>query len=284
MPALPHDNPHNDPTFLANLETLPEAEYQRYVKGNWEYSSDPNQMIQYAWIRDAEEFEEDTDTSQADYRKPQYVGVDVAREGNDYTVLYYADDRGLMHKERYSGLKTHEVGNLLITRIKEFDLDPDNISIDAIGLGAGVIDYLESKRIYVTPFKSSEGPMSETTHYAFANRRIEAAWMLREELRLGKISIKSNSEFVRQALQLKYFVKENKIIMESKEAIKKRLGKSPDEAEAAIMANWSRLRHIHNTLSFRYASNLTKQSKSTMVNLYKTAMSPRQTVKSEMVY
>ena len=282
MPALPHDNPFNPPAFMESLQYLPEAEYQRYVKGNWEYSSDPNQLLQYAWLRDAFDMDED---QQLQFRTPLYLGVDVAREGNDDTVLCYMDDRGIISFERRHGLGAHEVGKWIKLKMAEHKIPADNVALDAIGLGSGVSDWLKDQGIYITEFKSSYSPTEEAQHFEFGNMRMQAAWRFRNSFEAGEIECAYNVDFLKQALQLKYYTKESKLILESKEAQKKRLGKSPDTAEAAILANWVRVETSKNTLSFKYASNLTSPRKSTMVNQYMRALTPTNRAKSmEMVY
>ena len=283
MPALPHDNPHNNAKFLEGLENLPEAEYQRYVKGNWEYSADPNQLIQYAWLKECFDISEENSTK---IRTPKYLGVDVAREGDDDTVICSMDDDGIIAFERHHGLGGHEIGKILILRMKENSIPADNVAIDAIGVGGGVIDWLADQQYYVVSFKASNSPTLETEHFAFANMRIQAAWTLREDIEAGKIDIVYNEELLKQIMQLKYFTKESKLVMESKDASKKRIGKSPDTAEAAILANWVRHQSIYNTLSFNYVSNLTGDRKSTMVSQYMGILSPKQhnTISSGMVY
>jgi hypothetical protein len=232
--ALPYDNPYNTPEYLASLEDLPEAEYARYVKGDWNYASDPNQMVLFEWLTLCFK-----DTIE-EYRRPKYIGIDVAREGNDKTVFCYMDDRGIIKFEEFDQLKSFETGELVSLRIKEFGLKGHNIGVDGIGLGAGVIDDCERRGIYVTTFKSSESPTSNMQHFVFTNMRAQAHWMMREDIREQTIECKHDYEFQKQALQIKYFVEEKQIKIESKKELKKRLGCSPDKWESAVIANFMR--------------------------------------------
>lgn len=232
LQALPADNPYNTKQYLLSLESLPPAEYERFVKGNWEFADDPNQLVEYQWLKDSIVTDEELS-----FRIAKYIGADIAREGDDDTKLCYADDSAIIRFKTYKGAKTNETGAILVQEIETNGIRADNIGVDAIGLGAGVIDHCEENKYYIRSFKSSEKPSSELPHFKFANRKAEAYWLLREDLRLGRIIVPFDEDFNRQALQIRYFITDKCITIESKKDLKKRIHESPDAWDSAVIAN-----------------------------------------------
>ena len=97
--------------------------------------------------------------------------------------------------------------------------------------------------MYINAFKSSEVPQGiiDLPHLAIYNRRAEAHWMAREDIKNGRTQLCYHPMLQKQLMQLRYYTKEKYILIENKEAIKKRLeGKSPDYAEAYIIYNYLR--------------------------------------------
>jgi hypothetical protein len=225
--SLPHDNPFLTKDYLASLEYLPEAEYNRFVKGNWDYSDDPNQLIKWEWIKD--NVVEPTDEANK-------LGVDVAREGNDKTVFSFVKDNIQTKFEQYSQQDTITTSKIMIERMKEKNIGANQVSIDVVGLGAGVVDYAHSQGYYVNAYNSGSSPNSNLTHFIFKNKRAESYWNMREALESGERKILNDPELHKQLMNTRYFVKDKVLQIESKMEIKKRLGQSPDKADATIIS------------------------------------------------
>ncbi len=262
--ALPADNPYNSKEYLEGLEQLPEAEYERYVKGNWEYGGDPNQLIQFAWYK---ERKVEIDKFSV---KPVYLGIDVAREGNDYSTLAFFDDRTLLWIERYKFDSCVPLKEIVKHRIETYKINMYNVAADGIGLGASLIDLLEQDRIYIEVFKSSEKPESlpdGMEHFVFRNKRAEAHWLFREDIQHGNLDICEDLELQKQTLALKYFVEEKFIKIQDKKIFKKELGYSPDTAEAAIIGNYLRNKQIGGKIIFIKKGDVRTNSVRTMSTL-----------------
>jgi hypothetical protein len=71
-----------------------------------------------------------------------------------------------------------------------------------------------------------------------ANLRAEGYWRLRERFERGQIMIPDDDELINELTSLKYKIVNSKgtIRLEEKEEAKKRLGKSPDLADALMLA------------------------------------------------
>jgi phage terminase large subunit len=233
LQALATDNPFLDNTYLDGLKDLPEAQYQRYVMGNWEYGDDPDNLIQYSWLRDC--LSENNGII-------KYLGVDVARYGNDKTILCYASDSGIVAYDVIDKQDTAYVANYVLLKAKEHNIKSTDIAIDTIGLGAGVFDNLKEKKMHCLEFIASQAPSESQSFFKFKNLRAEAGWQLREDIRQGVVSLPNHKPFENEAVAIKYKVTDKVISIEAKEEIKKRLGFSPDYYDATVMANALRAR------------------------------------------
>jgi len=236
--ALPHENPYNSQAFLDSLEHLPEGMYKRYVLGDWEYSDDPSQLIPYQFLKRVL-------IDQPKEFRPIYMGIDVAREGNDSSSFSFFDSNRLLRIERHKVDKLHKLKDIVKTRIAEYDLEGYNIIVDGIGLGAGLVDLLDQDGIAVDMFKSSESPkgisVTGLDSFTFKNKRAEAHWLLRESIYNENVEIINDQDIIKEIPVLRYDTPDKYIVIEEKRMIKKRLGYSPDIAEAVIMGNYLRV-------------------------------------------
>ena len=71
----------------------------------------------------------------------------------------------------------------------------------------------------------------------FKNRRAEMYWTLRERLEEGAISLADNDELMADLAAIRYFfTAQGKIQLETKDEVRRRLGRSPDRADAVALA------------------------------------------------
>jgi hypothetical protein len=160
------------------------------------------------------------------------LGVDVARMGNDETVIARARGPVIDFLATRHKLKTTETTGLVISLAKQHKVN--EVRVDDIGVGGGVTDQLEEAGINVVginvglPARDSE---------RFLNLRAELAWGLRERLEHGKIQLPDDEELLAQLSGIKYsFTARGQIKVESKDDMRKRGLPSPDRADALILA------------------------------------------------
>lgn len=182
-------------------------------------------------------------------------GVDVARFGDDETVIY-RNGRGklkMVAKHRGQDLMT-TVGHIVREYRKAIKEFPDYkgriyVNIDDTGLGGGVTDRLREvkreeglNRLFVIPINAAEKIETDTKqgkeaaeHY---NNLTTHMWAtLRELLEKKQIELEDDAETFAQLASRKYFMASNgKIQLEKKEDMKKRGLCSPDRADAAALA------------------------------------------------
>ena len=159
--------------YVEQLKNLPEAEYSRFVENNWDYSEDPNQLIQFAWIKDSYIAE---NKSEADF-----LAMDVARTGADRTVLGYRNGMDFTGFNIVDTDDTTVSASFLKNKLDDLRLESFNACVDVIGVGGGVVDMVPG----VLPFNSSGKPTRDAGHLQFKNQRAQIYWTLRENIRNG---------------------------------------------------------------------------------------------------
>lgn len=240
--SLPKDNPFLSEEYFKMLETLPEAEYKRYVLGDWSYSDNPSQIVYYEWLKEA----------QCDQkRSADLLGIDIAYTGADKTMISFVEENRLQHLEHLNVDITNTT--LQAMRIKQLANDlgvlPDKIKLDAIGIGAGVYDALRVQDFNVHKFIASEKAdevyqdirvdnrvEKMKSVIQFGNKRAEAYWNFRELLRSGSIEVLYDKELWEELTNTEYYEQNGKIYIEEKKSIKKKIHRSPDKADSAVIA------------------------------------------------
>lgn len=229
LQALTNDNPFLPPEYLQTLELLPEAEYQRYVKGNWDFADDPNQLIKYEWIK-------------SNLWTPsgaiEGMGIDVAREGDDRTVFSYGSKSGLHKLEIFKHQDTMTTAQIAMERMKENNVGYKGVGVDVVGVGGGVVDAMRSQGYYVYDYNSGGSPSSTAGHLIFKNIRAESYWDLREALQKEEYKLINDNDLIQELLNVRYKVTDKTIQIESKAEMKKRIGHSPDLADAVVIGKY----------------------------------------------
>lgn len=182
-----------------------------------------NQLISMVTVQEAL----DRDISYFDLIDvPLVVGVDVARFGKDSSVLY--PRRGL---QAFKPQVFHNMNNMdLASRIANYINieDPQAVFIDG-GAGAGVIDRLRQlgfDQVVEVQFGSRA---NDDQHYK--NRRIEMYCNAKEWLDLGG-ALKDKNTANQLTIPRYKYDPVGKLMLESKEDIRKRVGFSPDLSDA----------------------------------------------------
>jgi phage terminase large subunit len=158
-------------------------------------------------------------------------GLDVARFGDDSTVLTCRQGRVVYWQKKWAKVDTEDTVGRVVQEIKQFKA-PDQIAVDVIGVGAGVVDKL--KRIYpdIVAEVNSANRVDDGMNY---NLRAKMWDDTREWLKNQPVSL-PNSQGLRVDLTaLRYKFSGGLRLMESKEDAKKRGIKSPDEADSLCL-------------------------------------------------
>jgi hypothetical protein len=238
------DNPSlNTPEYQSKLDSLEEPFRSAYRDGNFlaarkdqSYQILPTEWVllaQQRWKRDG-----GRDLMMSS------MGVDVGQGGADRVVI------ARRHGEWYAPLivvagKDAPDGSKQASLIVQHRRDGCSVVVDVSGgYGGDVVGRLKDNQITAVQFNGSAGSVARAkdgSNRIFENKRAEAWWRFREALNPdrsgGSIIQLPDDSALRAELTAPCFVPDMlKIQVEDKKDIKKRLGRSPDLADAVVMA------------------------------------------------
>lgn len=243
---LPKNNPYLPDDYIENLKLIyDEVQQRKYIEGDWSVADDPMQVIPYTAIKSKLATDAEILTALGDIS----LGVDVAELGDDKAILAYMVGSVGTGLESFSKKRIDELSGIVQSRIISKKIDPSKVGIDSVGNGAGVWGNLVGAGYNVNRLISG-GKMLETeraqkyfSKLTFADLRAQMFWKLRIEVldSEGNIRIPNIPTLLQDLTAPRYKTEaERKIRVESKDNLKKRLNRSPDEGDAFIMANWVR--------------------------------------------
>ena len=160
---------------------------------------------------------------------------DVARFGPDETVGYRNQNGHVRRVFNGHKMDTVATTNTIQMHLLKHGVEYVPAIVDAIGIGGGVIDQLHSRNLNVIGFNGSEAAMEP---HRFVNRRAEAWWIFREEMEKGNVDLDPfDEELAAQLANMKWHIdRRGRIVIESKDDLKKRGQPSPDRADCVMMA------------------------------------------------
>jgi hypothetical protein len=162
--------------------------------------------------------------------QPVILGVDVARFGDDRTVICVRQGLLLREMRTFTGLSTMDTASAVVSCYTEFS--PAAVFIDAGAMGAGVIDRLRQLGYQSTEINFGAAAM-DTERYA--NIRAEMYFKCRDWLQGGGV-LTQNADLKAELASVEYkFTSNGRILLEPKEKVKERIGKSPDLADALVL-------------------------------------------------
>ena len=167
------------------------------------------------------------------------LGIDVAGRGDDKTVLVVRDDRSVQYVEEHPETSMTEVVGITKKVMSKFNILPENTFMDSTALGQGPLDMLWDDGIEIGGENFSASASDKET---FLNRRSELFWAVRDGFRPDSLDAKQYvpkeyQKIVDECTKLKHKPsRTGKIQIESKDEIRRRLGKSPDFADAYALS------------------------------------------------
>lgn len=162
---------------------------------------------------------------------PLILGVDIARFGDDQSVIRgrKGRDARVIKPVKWRNRDTVFSANKVAEAITRYN--PDAVFIDGGGVGAGVIDILRSQGYRVIEVNFGAAARNAK---AYANKRAEMWGDTREWLDTGLID--EDQELRDDLIGPEYgFDKEGRILLEKKEDMKKRGLPSPDDGDALAL-------------------------------------------------
>lgn len=210
------------------------AIYANRVLGEF-HSSDEDSVIPLAWVEAANDrwlmWKDQGSPIQTGRR---VKGVDVARGGADLTVIANRIGPIVFPLETYALKDTTRVARTVKAGMHQTDLS----IVDVIGVGAGVVDLLRMWQVPTYAFNAARksSMRDRSGEYGFVNQRAAMWWTLREMLDPAfepTLALPVDDVLVGELTAPKWWLTPSgKIQVESKDDVRKRLGRSTDRADA----------------------------------------------------
>lgn len=209
----------------------------------------PDSFIPIDWIeRNSKQSISDTLQYSVD------LGVDVARYGDDNSVIYGVLDKTKAKRlEKISKNDIMQVTGAVVKHLRFFNTKYKNITpsvkIDCDGLGVGVHDRLKELNangeircnLHECHFGGEGGRMRQGDPIAYANNTGLMWGKIRDMLQNNQLELENNKELKTQLSNRRYSLNsDGKILLERKEDMKKRGVKSPDDGDALALALYER--------------------------------------------
>lgn len=233
-------------TDRMNLWGEDSADYQNRVLGNFA-QEEADALIPLHWVEEA--MKRYRERMSASDMVIDQLGLDVARRGGDSTVLAKRSRMLILPLEKFGKIDTMEASGLCVPFLNRNSALP--VVVDVVGLGAGTYDrlielYPDNDRIF--PFHAQEKTIFRdvTEQWEFADSYSAAWWNVREMIdpsnprKLPELLALPPDKFLPAELSAPTWKVNSagKIQIEQKEKVKERLGRSPDSADAVVMACW----------------------------------------------
>ena len=157
------------------------------------------------------------------------MGVDIARFGDDKTVIIIRQGMLVLHIEELRKSDLVNTTGRVITAAKEFKVK--DIIVDEVGIGAGVLDTLKVDNQFQTTGFNGGARADHVDKYL--NLRAQIFDGLKQRFADGDISIPNDPELISQLASLTYrYNARGQLMLESKDVIKSHGMQSPDKADA----------------------------------------------------
>jgi hypothetical protein len=235
--------------YSSVLAALPAELRDAYKLGKFDAAlrDHPKQLIPTAWIMAAQQRWKDSGGKPPAGVPMVAVGLDVAMGGADQTVLAPRHDGWFAPLVAVPGSET-PMGSDVVALLIKHRRDGAAIIIDAGGGYAGAtMQVLKDNKIKPDPivFNGAAGSTVRTNDriFGFVNKRAEAHWRFREALDPGQaggspIELPDDPALRAELAAVHFEIGTRGIQIEDKDEIKKRIGRSPDKADAVVLS-WS---------------------------------------------
>lgn len=236
------DNKYQDAAYIAQLQSLPEPLRSQMLNGDFYAGMNDSewQVIPTAWVKAAMARWQPRD------RKPDMdsMGVDVARGGNDNSIIARRHDNWYDVPLVFPGKETPD-GPALAAQVVAHRRNDAPIHIDVVGVGGSPYDFLNHARFQVIAVNGGErydGAERSQGGLKFANWKSYLWWAMREDLDPANnrgVALPPDKQLEKDLTAPMWKSVGGRIVVESREDIIKRIGRSPDWGSAYVLARLS---------------------------------------------
>ena len=179
---------------------------------------------------------------------PPALGVDVANsEDGDKYAIARGKGSQLIEVESAPCPDANKLGGEVFLLMQQRGIRGEYVGVDPVGVGAGTVNELTRLGVSVRELagdvidRQYDGQVQMAEE--FVSFRAQMWWQMRLDLFNGdksKIVLPNDEELFADLCTPRFTTKSGKIVVEPKETIRKRLGRSPDKGDAAVYWNWVR--------------------------------------------
>jgi hypothetical protein len=226
--------------YEATLQMLPEPLRSQMLNGDFAAGKEENvwQVIPSAWVEAAQ-----ARWSEHGKQTPMdSIGEDVARGGKCETVISRRHGVWFDKLLCYPGAATPDgpsAGAVALAAVR----DGAPIHVDVIGVGTSPYDHLVGVGAHAVPIngaESAQADIDKTGQLRFYNKRALLWWKMRERLDPSTVppcSLPPGQDIKADLCAPRWALKAGKILVESKDELVGRLGRSPDKGDAIVYGN-----------------------------------------------
>jgi hypothetical protein len=242
IPAKLDDNPFYaaDGRYKSVLQSLPEPLRSQMLNGDFDAANmpDPFQIIPTDWVRKAQKrwLERERPTTPL-----TAVGIDPSRGGQDKTGIAKRYDNWFDEVVSYPGVVAKDGPIVAELARQNIDQEPSYVNVDVNGIGSSVYDHMRPMYKEVYPFNGAEASeyRDKSGKLKMRNKRAEMYWRMRDALDPkggDDLALPPDTELLADLCSARYEVSASGVLVEEKDKIKERIGRSPDVGEAVMMA------------------------------------------------
>lgn len=242
--ALPSDNPGREAVEWVRQKeidfkdgTMSKVEYQKQIKGNFDYDDDPNVLCSYDNI--VAIFE----NNHVAKGENKYITCDVARLGSDKARIAVWYEWRVVEVVSFDISKTTQIQSAIKALRVKHGIPVHQCVADEDGVGGGVVDNLNIKGFINNsrPFKEDTGGKDKVPQYK--NLKTQCGYKFAEEVNKHNIFIEAETsdsekqEITEEIDQLRSHKRDDdgKLQLKPKKEIKEDLGRSPDWLDTLFM-------------------------------------------------
>jgi hypothetical protein len=245
IPANLDDNPFLSETgYRRQLQNLPGVLRDQLLKGDFKAGRADHewQLFPSAWLKAAQErWKEDG----ARGLMMTSVGADVAQGGDDVSSLAPRYGGWYAPLQRKPGSETPDTETMAAFIFMHLRNGAGAVVDIGGGYGVGPAIYLRDNGVSVKLFDGSKPSqkLAKGSKTGFFNKRAEVHWRFREALDPSQdggspIALPPDPRLIADLSAVRYELAPRGFKIEDKKAIKKRIGRSPDDGDAVVMG-WS---------------------------------------------
>lgn len=228
------DNPFIDDNYVEGLRRLPPQERKRLLDGDWNYLDEDNSLFTMAIIDKMTVYGVPEQGSKFN----KFIGVDPADAGKDSTIITLIESEVITQQLEIKSptMKDAAIGFHIAGKLVSFaerhgfsKALAKNITIEGNGVGASLRDALRTLGWNVNVYTATLQTRNEGYYQFMLDADNGAVKLLNTIVEEGTL--------IRQLAAHRYDLDSGKPVVTRKKDLRKVLGRSPDHADSAMIAN-----------------------------------------------